>query len=76
MVTLMVLEQRTAGQGDVTAVRCHECPNSVEGIPSRQTPSLSYQPTGKSQIGDNSSLDRYPLVSKSKCSRIVGTTCT
>lgn len=72
MVALMVLEQRTAGQEDVNAVRCHECPDSIEGIPSGQTPSLSYCPTGKSQIVDNSSLDRYPLVSKSKCSRIVG----
>ena len=72
MVALRVLEQCTAGQEDVNAVRGHECPDSIEGIPSRQTPSLSYRPTGKSQIGDNSSLDRYPLLSKSKCSRIVG----
>ena len=72
MVVLMAMEQRTACQRDLNAVRCHECPDSVEGIPSRQTPNLSYRPTGKSQIGDNSSLDRYPLVSKSKCSRILG----
>ena len=72
MVALTVLEQRTAGQEDVNAVRWHECPDSVEGIPSRQTPSLLYRPTGKSLIGDNSRLDRHPLVYKSKCSRIVG----
>ena len=48
---------------------------SVGGIPSEQSSSLSYWPTGQSQIGDNSSLDRYPLCSRSKCSRIVGSTC-
>ena len=76
MVTLMVLEQRAAGEEDVNAVRCHECPNSVEDIPSPQTPRLSYPPTVDSQIEDTSSLNRYPLVSNSGCSKIVGTTCT
>ena len=37
MVALIILEQRTAGQEDVNAARCHRCPNSVEDIPPRYT---------------------------------------
>ena len=35
MGALIMLEQRTAGQEDVNAVRCHGCPNSFEGLPPR-----------------------------------------
>ena len=76
MVALMVLEQCAAGEEDVNAVRCHECPNSVEDNPSPHTPNLSYPPTVDSQIEDTSSLNRYPLVSNSGCSKILGMTCT
>ena len=45
---------------------------SVGGIPSEQNPSLSYWPTSQGQVGDNSSLDRYPFLFKDECHRIFG----
>ena len=35
MVALIMIEQWTAGQEVVNAVRCHGCSNSVEYIPPR-----------------------------------------